>query len=133
MLRVIAGLVLAVALLGGGLALASGLTVDGQVLQAGEDDDLRCDEDGVSLSFNVQWNSSQNRYDVTGFTITGIDQPDCAFKRFIIRLLWSPNPPYSDLEYIIATNGNTSLTQGTPSRPAEALIGWRIVIYDEAP
>lgn len=52
------------------LGSAALLGVSGGVIQAGADDDLACDEDGVHV---VEWNLDTNTGLVTSVTIGGID------------------------------------------------------------
>jgi hypothetical protein len=57
-------------------AAAATLIVDGRVLQAGADTELRCDTDatGVQVWYNVIWDGTSNQFVVDGASIGGINE-----------------------------------------------------------
>jgi hypothetical protein len=77
---------LIIALLVGGVffgtvwGLAAGLGVAGGAVQVGSDNTLQCDTDGVSVSYNIDYNGV-----VTSVQVNNIDS-DCAGDRLIVVL-----------------------------------------------
>jgi len=71
----VGGLVLAVA-----YGAAASLTVNGGVVQAGSDNNddhsFECDQDGVNVSYQTTWDTSQNQYIVTSARVDNIN-PAC--------------------------------------------------------
>jgi hypothetical protein len=131
MLRAVLGWTIAVALASVFVASAGGFGVVSDTVQAGDDYELRCDLDGVSLSFDVVWNGNTHVFDMTALHINGIDQPACKNKQLKVRLLWNG---FGDT--ILSTQTDTSsdftFVLAAP-RPAEKLIGWAIALHDGPP
>ncbi len=71
MKRLIIAVALTLALGAAAYGAAASLTIQNNlVLQSGEDDDLTCDGDGVTVSFNLTTSEGVTR--VTGVTVSGI-------------------------------------------------------------
>jgi len=75
----VAGLVFALA-----YGAAASLSVDGGVLQAGSDDTLQCDTDGVDVSYTVGWTDNDG-FKVTNVTVSGISNA-CEGKTLAVQL-----------------------------------------------
>lgn len=57
-------------------AAAAALGVSAPTIQAGSDDVLECDTNGVDVEVGWEWSDSAGAYVATGFIVTDID-PDC--------------------------------------------------------
>ena len=62
------------AVFGATVAFAATLTVDGNNLGAGTDTlgIAACDDNGVDTTYTTAWDSTDNRFEVTGVTVNGI-------------------------------------------------------------
>ncbi len=126
-LRTLIGLVFGVGLLTAVIGFASGFGASSAAVQAGSSVDLECDEDGITVTYDVVWDPADSRFEVTGFTVGDIDQPACAGKQFWVRLSWTSFPVS---EFIVQTDSFTELEFNVPDRAATDPIGIAIVMYD---
>jgi hypothetical protein len=80
MKRIILALVVGGALFAAAFGAASSLGVSGGTVQVGADNNLQCDADGVSVSYNIDYNGV-----VTSVQVNGI-AGSCAGNRLIVEL-----------------------------------------------
>lgn len=79
MKRILGALLVGGLLLGVVFAAAAALNVDAFELQAGSDEILICDEDGVQIYFrsgdtpSIQWDEVEKDFVVTGVVVAGLD------------------------------------------------------------
>jgi hypothetical protein len=137
MRRLLIGIAVFAALVASVGASAAGLLVDAGTLQSGEDTTLKCDLDGVNLTWDVFWGtdtvSGQQMNLIRGFQISGVQQPQCHFKQVKIRVQWT-NPPYTDTILSTQVNGATTLNFVlTAPRPVTALLDWHMALHDGEP
>ncbi len=80
MKRLIVALLAGAMVFGAVLGLAASLDVSGGSVQVGSDNTLQCDPDGVSVSYNIDYNGV-----VTSVQVNGIHD-DCAGDRLVVIL-----------------------------------------------
>jgi len=73
MKRLIVALLVGGAIFGAVFAAAAALNVDAGFLQAGSDDTLVCDADGVQIFYQDGWSSALDDFAITGVVVAGID------------------------------------------------------------
>ena len=70
--RLIIGLVIGTAVFAAVFAAAATLSVNGNTLQAGNDNTLACDSDGVNVGYGTSFSDANDRYEVGSVTVSGI-------------------------------------------------------------
>ncbi|GBD13940.1 hypothetical protein HRbin24_01986 [bacterium HR24] len=73
------------------LGVAASLNVTSEGLGAGSASVQSCDTDGVTTSYTVAWDNTDNRFEVTGVTVSGIHTNNCNGYNVQIALLGTSN------------------------------------------
>ncbi len=102
---------------------AAGLLPAGGIAQAGQEADLLCDEDGVSVSYGLTGDLSS----ISSVTVSGIDS-DCSGTVMLVRVQFDSEP----LNFLVVplSPGSRSFTI-SPARPVQALQGVTITIIGQ--
>ncbi|NPV07873.1 MAG: hypothetical protein HPY83_07925 [Anaerolineae bacterium] len=108
LIRLVSLVVVVAVLVGATFASAANLGVGGGSVQAGADTALVCDHDGVTVSWNVNYDGI-----VTSIQVYGVDAA-CAGNRMVARI-------EGDTGQMIGTNGNLT-NGGAPVVPAAYVI-----------
>jgi hypothetical protein len=127
-MRGVGPLVVALVLLALAVGGASGLNLAGGVAQAGVEADLRCDEDGVQVSYGLTADLSA----VNSLTVAGIDA-DCAGA---VMVVWVDRASASPLQFLAVPLSPGSRSFGiSPPVPVEDLVGVRVLVigHDQEP
>ncbi len=111
---------------------AASLNVDGGVVQSGSDTTLTCDTNGVTVSYTVTWNNTTKKFEVTGVTVSDIDN-NCDGKKITVQLTKSDGTAASGTSSQTATipsdPNQTSVTLSGFSSPADEVTDIHVAIY----
>lgn len=108
-------------------ASAASLTVNGGSLQAGGDDTLTCDKDGVTAAYALVWNAATGVYDVDQVTVAGIDAA-CAGLPLEVDLADGKGASLSHVATTVQKDGGSQLID-VPNTSAVDVLGAHVAIH----